>query len=53
MRCPAETQEEPFKGVAYEVRSGERIKVVYEPATRRVVTAYPDKSPIPNLKEVP
>jgi len=29
------------------MRSDERIKVVYEPATGRVVTAYPDKSPVP------
>jgi len=44
---------DPARWVAYEVRDGVRIKVVYEPATGRVVTAYPDKSPIPNLKGVP
>jgi len=44
---------DPAKWIAYEMRSGERIKVVYQPAIGRVVTAYPDKSPMPNLKEVP
>jgi len=43
----------PAKWVAYEVRAGERIKVVYQPAIGRVVTAHPDKRPVPNLKEIP
>jgi len=40
----------PARWVAYEVRDGERIKVVYEPATGRLVTAHPYDRPIPQYK---
>ena len=43
---------DPAKWVAYEVRDGVRIRVVYEPATGRVVTAFPDNNPIPNYKPI-
>uniref|UniRef100_UPI00248DEC57 DUF637 domain-containing protein n=1 Tax=Parendozoicomonas sp. Alg238-R29 TaxID=2993446 RepID=UPI00248DEC57 len=42
----------PAKWVAWEVRDNVRIRVVYEPATGRVVTGFPDSDPIPNLKLV-
>jgi len=42
----------PARWVAYEVRSDERIKVVYEPANGRVVTAHPDKRPMPKYEPV-
>jgi len=44
---------EPARWVSYEVRDGVRIKVVHEPETGRVVTAYPDNAPIPQVKRVP
>jgi len=40
------------KWVAWEVRDGTRVRVVFEPATGRVVTGFPDDSPIPNLKPI-
>ena len=42
----------PARWVAYEVRGGVRIRVVYEPATNKVVTAFPDTKPIPPYKPV-
>jgi hypothetical protein len=30
-------------GISYEVRDGVRIRVVYEPATRKLKIAFPDK----------
>lgn len=38
---------DPAKWVAYEVRDGVRIRVVYQPATGKVVTAFPDNKPVP------
>jgi hypothetical protein len=35
------------KWVAWEVRDGIRIRVIYQPATCRVVSAFPDAKPIP------
>lgn len=37
----------PARWVAYEVRDGVRMRVVYEPASSRIVTAFPDQNPIP------
>ncbi|MDJ0041077.1 hemagglutinin repeat-containing protein [Pantoea allii] len=38
---------DPAKWVAYEVRDGVRLRVVYQPATGKVITAFPDSKPIP------
>ncbi|MBW9398688.1 hypothetical protein FHC51_02410 [Leclercia sp. EC_58] len=38
----------PANWVSYETRDGVRIRVVYQPATGKVVTAFPDNAPIPN-----
>ncbi|MHC6224503.1 PAAR/RHS domain-containing protein [Pseudomonas sp. X10] len=35
--------------VAWETRDGVRIRVVYQPAKGRIITAFPDNEPIPNL----
>jgi hypothetical protein len=43
---------DPAKWVAYEIRDSVRIRVVYEPATGRVVTAFPDNISIPNYKPI-
>ncbi|WP_083439327.1 EndoU domain-containing protein [Herbaspirillum autotrophicum] len=44
---------DPAKWVAYEVRDGVQIRVVYQPATGKVVTAFPDPNPVPSsLKAV-
>jgi hypothetical protein len=42
----------PANWVAYEIRDGIRIRVVYQPALGRVVTAFPDNSPIPAYKPI-
>lgn len=36
----------------YEVRDGVRMRVVYQPATGKVITAFPDNAPIPPYKPV-
>ncbi|EAW1721659.1 hypothetical protein AHX05_23430, partial [Salmonella enterica subsp. indica] len=33
----------------WEVRDGVRIRVVFQPAKGRIVTAFPDSGPIPPL----
>jgi hypothetical protein len=38
--------------VAWEVREGVQIRVVFEPATGKVVTAFPDDGVIPKLKKI-
>ena len=43
---------DPAKWVAYEVRDDVRIRVVYEPATGRTITAFPDSTPVPGYKPV-
>nr|WP_288500145.1 DUF637 domain-containing protein [uncultured Pseudomonas sp.] len=43
---------DPAKWVAYEVRDGVRMRVVYQPATGKVVTAFPDNAPIPPYKPI-
>ncbi|MCP2055748.1 UNVERIFIED_ORG: filamentous hemagglutinin [Pseudomonas fluorescens] len=40
------------KWVAYETRDGVRMRVVYQPATGKVVTAFPDDAPIPPYKPI-
>ena len=40
------------KWVAYETRNGVRVRVVYQPATGKVVTAFPDDAPIPPYKPI-
>jgi len=42
----------PAKWVAWEVRDGVRMRVVFEPHTGRVVKGFPDTNPIPNLKVI-
>lgn len=42
---------DPAKWVAFEVRGGVRIRVVYQPAIGKVITAFPDDTPMPPLKE--
>jgi filamentous hemagglutinin len=40
--------------ISWEVRDGVQVRVVYEPATGRVVTAFPDPNgPPPSLRRVP
>ncbi|HHH0397042.1 TPA: VENN motif pre-toxin domain-containing protein, partial [Yersinia enterocolitica] len=41
---------DPAKWVAYEERDGVRIRVVYQPATGKVITAFPDNTPMPPYK---
>ncbi len=44
----------PVRWVSYEVRDGVRIRLVFEPATGKIVTAFPDNSPIPSgYKKIP
>ncbi|WP_392566602.1 hemagglutinin repeat-containing protein [Utexia brackfieldae] len=43
---------DPAKWVSYEIKDGVRIRVVYQPAIGKVVTAFPDKTPMPNYKQV-
>jgi len=43
---------DPARWVAYETRDGVRIRVVFEPANGRLVTAFPDNKPIPPYKEI-
>ncbi|MBH3308746.1 EndoU domain-containing protein [Pseudomonas mosselii] len=43
---------DPAKWVAYEVRDGVRMRVVYQPDTGKVVTAFPDNAPIPTYKPI-
>ena len=41
----------PANWVSYEVRDGmrvRRVRVVYQPATGKVVTAFPDNAPVPS-----
>ena len=38
---------DPARWVAYETRDGVRIRVVYEPATGKVITGFPDPNPVP------
>ena len=40
------------KWVAYETRDGVRVRVVYQPATGKVITAFPDDAPIPPYKTI-
>ncbi|MCO6555554.1 MAG: EndoU domain-containing protein [Gilliamella sp.] len=37
----------PANWVSYEVRNGVRIRVVYQPATGKIITAFPDNAAIP------
>lgn len=37
----------PARWVAWEEREGVRVRVVYEPASRKIVTAFPDNNPTP------
>lgn len=43
---------DPAKWVAYEVRDGVRMRVVYQPATGEVITAFPDNAQIPPYKRI-
>lgn len=43
---------DPAKWVAYEERDGVRIRVVYQPATGKIVTAFPDDKPMPPSKPI-
>lgn len=38
----------PAKWGSYEVRDGVRIRVAYQPANGKIITAFPDKAPTPN-----
>ncbi len=42
----------PARWVSFETRDGIRIRTVYEPATGRVVTAFPDNSQQSNLRPI-
>jgi filamentous hemagglutinin len=37
----------PARWVAWEERDGVRVRVVYEPANGKIVTAFPDNNPTP------
>jgi hypothetical protein len=37
----------PARWAAYEVRDGVRIRVIYEPANGKIITAFPDSAPVP------
>jgi len=37
----------PANWVAYEIRDGVRVRVVYQPAAGKVITAFPDNAPVP------
>lgn len=37
----------PARWVAWEERDGVRVRVVYEPASGKIVTAFPDSNPTP------
>ncbi|WOA55003.1 hemagglutinin repeat-containing protein [Dickeya solani] len=41
---------DPAKWVAYEERDGVRIRVVYQPAIGKIITAFPDNTPMPPYK---
>ncbi|ELY6347065.1 EndoU domain-containing protein [Cronobacter muytjensii] len=41
---------DPEKWIAYQVRDGVRIRVIYQPATGKVVTAFPDNTLMPTYK---
>jgi filamentous hemagglutinin len=41
---------DPAKWVAYEERDGVRIRVVYQPANGKIITAFPDSNPMPPYK---
>ena len=43
---------DPAKWVAYETRDGVRMRVVYQSATGKVVTAFPDDAPVPPYKPI-
>ena len=43
---------DPAKWVAYEVRDGVRMRIVYQPATGKVITAFPDDAPVPPYKPI-
>ncbi|AJQ88567.1 hypothetical protein XocBAI15_01470 [Xanthomonas oryzae pv. oryzicola] len=43
---------DPAKWVAFEVRGGVRIRVIYQPAIGKVITAFPDDTPMPSLKKI-
>ena len=43
---------DPAKWVSYEVRDGVRIRVVYQPATGRVITGFPDDQLMPPYKPI-
>ncbi|MCU6338162.1 hypothetical protein EKO03_23050 [Enterobacter quasiroggenkampii] len=38
----------PANWVSYETRDGVRTRVVYQPATGKIVIAFPDNGPIPS-----
>ncbi|KES15475.1 hypothetical protein GASC598I20_004760 [Gilliamella apicola SCGC AB-598-I20] len=43
----------PARWAAYEVRDGVRIRVIYEPANGKIITAFPDSAPVPlNYKPI-
>ncbi|MGE8641405.1 MAG: EndoU domain-containing protein, partial [Achromobacter sp.] len=43
---------DPARWVAWDVRDGVRMRVVYEPASGKVITAFPDNNPVPALKPI-
>ena len=43
----------PARWATYEVRDGVRIRVIYEPANGKIITAFPDSAPVPpNYKPI-
>gem|GEM_PF-3976820 len=42
----------PANWVSYEIRDGVRIRLVYQPATGKVINAFPDNNPMPSYRPV-
>ena len=38
---------QPARWVAWEIRDSIRVRVVYEPANGKIITAFPDNNPMP------
>ncbi|EOI3469339.1 EndoU domain-containing protein [Cronobacter turicensis] len=50
--CMYTSEGDLAKWITYEVRDGVRIRVIYQPATGKVVTAFPDNTLMPTYKPV-
>ena len=46
------SKRDPAKSIAYEVRDSVRIRVIYQPETKKVVTESPENTPMPAYKPI-